>query len=204
MNDSDNNVTKVIIGLIIAVLVIVVGVYAYNLLKDDNSMNDVKNDMNQVGQDIYNGTGDLIDGTGEVVGDVVDSTDKALGDVANGVKNTVDNIIDFTMTDNAIVENNMKTNTSEKIKTDKKYENLVIKEVTLIGKDNATTFTAKIKNDSNTDFTSKKVTITFLKNDKKTITSKEVSIPNIKAGETTDVTVTMNEDVANAYDYIVE
>lgn len=193
MKDSDNNMTKVIIGIIIAVLLILVAVYAYNLLKDDNSMNDVQNDMNQVGQDIYEGTQDLVDGTGKVV-----------GDIANGVENTVDNIIDFTMTDNAMVENNVKTNTSEKISANKKYENLVFKEVTLIGRDNVTTFTAKVKNDSDTDFTSKDVTITFFKNDNTTITTRVVTIPDIKAHETTEVTVNMDEDVANAYDYTIE
>ena len=193
MNDSDNKTTKVIIWLVVAVLVVIVGVYAYNLLKDDNSMNDVKNDMNQAGQDIMDGTENLIYGSGNVV-----------ENVADGANNVVNNIIDFTMTENAMVKDNIKTNTSEKIKTDKKYQSLIFKEVTLIGRDNATTFTAKIKNDSTTDFTTKNVTITFYKKDNTTITTRNVTIPNIKAGETTEVTVTMEEDVANAYDYTVE
>lgn len=193
MNDSDNKVTKVIVWIIIVVLIIIVGVYVFNLLKNDNSMNDVKNDVNQAGQDIYNGTSNVVDGTSN-----------AIGDVANGVKDTVENVIDFTITDNAMIENNVKTNTSEKIKTDKKYENLVFKEVTLIGRDNVTTFTAKIKNESTTDFKSKDVTITFFKKDNTTITTRSLSIPDIKAGETTEVTVNMEEDVANAYDYTIE
>lgn len=186
MNDSDNKVTKVIVWIIIAVVVVMVAVYVFNLLKNDNSMNDVKNDVNQVGQDIYNGTGEVI------------------GDVANGIKNTAKDIIDFTITDNAMIEKNVKTNTSEKIKADKKYEDLIFKEVTLIGRDNATTFTAKIKNDSNTDFKTKDVTITFFKNNETTITTRNLRIPDIKAGQTTEVTVTMEEDVANAYDYTIE
>lgn len=193
MNDSDNNITKVIVGIIIAVLVIIVAVYAYNLLKDDNSVNDVKNDVNQAGQDISNGAQDIVSGTGKVA-----------GDIASGVKDTAKDIIDFTITDNAMVENNTKTNTSEKIKKDKKYEGLVFKEVTLVGRDNMTTFTAKIKNDSKDDFKSKDVTITFFKNDNTTITTRKLTIPDIKANETTEVTVNMEEDVANAYDYTVE
>ena len=194
MNDSDNNnVTKVIVGIIIAVLVIIVAVYVFNLLRNNKTTNNVKNDVNQAGQDIVNGTNNIVNGTGE-----------AIGDVANGVKDTAKNIIDYTITDNAMVENNVKTNTSEKIKADKKYENLVFKEVTLIGRNNATTFKAKIKNESKEDFKSKDVTITFLKKDEKTITTRSLKIPDIKAGETTEVTVTMEEDVANAHDYTIK
>jgi len=193
MNDSDNKTTKVVIWLVIAVLIVLVAVYAYNLLKDDNSMNDVKDDMNQVGQDVVEGTEDLIYGAGEVA-----------GDVANGVGNAINSVIDFTMTDNAMVENNVKTNTSEKISANKEYQGLVFKEVRLVGRDNTTTFTAKIKNESTTDFITKNVTITFYGNENTTITTRSLSIPDIKAGETTEVTVTMEEDVANAYDYTIE
>ena len=193
MNDSDNKVTKVIVGIIVAVLVIIVSVYAYRMLRNDRNVNDVKNDVNQAGQDIYNGANNVVNGTGE-----------AIGDVANGIKDTAKNIIDFTLTENAKVENNIKTNTSEKISADKKYEELIFKEVTLIGRDNSTTFTAKIKNDSKDDFKSKNVTITFFKKDNTTITSRKLTIPNIKSGETTEITVNMQEDVANAYDYEVK
>ena len=194
MNDSENNsTTKVIVGVIIAILVILVVIYVYKLVRNDNSVNDVKNDVNQVGQDVKNGTEDIVDGTSDMI-----------NDAANGISNTVNDIIDYTMTDNAMVENNIKTNTSEKIKDDKKFDTLTFKEVTLIGRDNATTFTAKIKNTSDTDFKSKNVTITFYKKDNTTITTTGLSIPDIKAGDTTEVTVTMAEDVANAYDYTVE
>lgn len=205
MNDSDNNNgTKVIIGIIIAILVIIVVIYAYNMLKNNNSVNDVKNNMNNVGQDIYNGTENVTEGTGNVVGDIVKDTGEAVGDVVEGTKNAVDNVIDFTMTENAKVADNVKTNTSEKISKNKEFESLVFKEVTLIGRDNVTTFTAKIKNDSDTDFTGKNVTITFFKKDGTTITTTKLNIPNIKSNETTEVTVNMKEDVANAYDYTIE
>lgn len=193
MNDSENNMSKVIIGIIIAVLVIIVAVYAYNLLKDDTNMNDMKNDVNQVGRDVSNGTQNLVNGTGEMI-----------EDVADGVSNAVDSVIDFTMTDNATIENNTKTNTSEKIRADKKYQELTFKEVTLIGRNNVTTFTAKIKNNATTDFKSKDVTITFFKKDGATITTRSLKIPDIKSMDTTEVTVNMEEDVANAYDYTIE
>ena len=193
MNDSENNMSKVIIGIIIAVLVIIVAVYAYNLLKDDTNMNDMKNDVNQVGRDVSNGTQNLVNGTGEMI-----------EDVADGVCNAVDSVIDFTMTDNATIENNTKTNTSEKIRADKKYQELTFKEVTLIGRNNVTTFTAKIKNNATTDFKSKDVTITFFKKDGATITTRSLKIPDIKSMDTTEVTVNMEEDVANAYDYTIE
>lgn len=193
MNDSENNMSKVIIGIIIAVLVIIVAVYAYNLLKDDTNINDMKNDVNQVGRDVSNGTQNLVNGTGEMI-----------EDVADGVSNAVDSVIDFTMTDNATIENNTKTNTSEKIRADKKYQELTFKEVTLIGRNNVTTFTAKIKNNATTDFKSKDVTITFFKKDGATITTRSLKIPDIKSMDTTEVTVNMEEDVANAYDYTIE
>ena len=212
MNDSDNNnVTKVIIGIIIAVLVIIVAVYAYNMLKDDNSLNDVKNDMNNTTQnmenttqDIYNGTSNMLEGAGNVASDIAKDAGNVVGDVVDGAKNAVDNVIDFTMTENADITDNMKTNTSEKIRKDKNFESLVFKEVTLVGRDNVTTFTAKIKNDSNNDFIAKDVTVTFFKKDGTTITTTRLNIPNIKSNETSEVTVDMDEDVANAYDYTIE
>lgn len=204
MNDSDNKSTKVIIGIIIAILLIIVAVYAYSMLKDENTTNDMTKDMNNVGQDMSNGAQNMMDNAGNMAGDIANGVGNVASDVAEGTKDVIDNVIDFTMTDNAEIKDNIKTNTSEKIKKDKKYEDLIFKEVTLVGRDNATTFTAKIKNNAKSDFVSKDVTITFYKNDTETITRVSLNIPDIKAGDTTEVTVSMAQDVANASDYVIE
>lgn len=204
MNDSNNNTSKIIIGIIIAILVIIVAVYAFKMLKNDTTGNNLTNDVNKMGQNVNNATQGIVNGTSDVVDSTINGTENAINDVANGTKNVVDGIIDFTITDNATVENNTKTNTSEKIRDDKKFENLTFKEVTLIGRDNSTTFTAKIKNNSTDDFKSKDVTITFFKKDGTTITTRNLNIPDIKSMDTTEVTVNMEEDVANAYDYTIE
>ena len=99
MNESENNGTKIIIGIIVAIIAIVAIFYAYNMFKGDSAVNDVQNGANQMGQDIANGTENLVYGAGE-----------AATDIADGVENAVDKVIDFTMTDNATVENNTKTN----------------------------------------------------------------------------------------------
>ena len=185
MNDSENNMSKVIIGIIIAVLVIIVAVYAYNLLKDDTNINDMKNDVNQVGRDVSNGTQNLVNGTGEMI-----------EDVADGVSNAVDSVIDFTMTDNATIENNTKTNTSEKIRADKKYQELTFKEVTLIGRNNVTTFTAKIKNNATTYFKSKDVTITFFKKDSRKEGGKYITLTaRLKKIDATAHTIVLTDGV---------
>lgn len=189
MNDS-NNTSKAVIGVIIAIVAIVVIIFVYNMAKDGGGMQE---NMNQTTEDISNGANNLVDGTGEVA-----------NDVANGVSNAVESLVDFTNMNNATVENNMKTNTSEKIKADKKYESLTFKEVSLVGREDGTTFSATIKNNSDNDFKSKDVTITFYNNDGSVITSTGITIPDVAKNEETTVNFTMASDVANAYDYTVE
>ncbi len=124
---------------------------------------------------------------------------------AGTTENTnVDNgLIDMNNTQNAKVENGVKENVSEKLKEEKTFESLVIKDINLSAQGGVTRFTATVENKGG-DITDTMVVIRFVNEDGSDYAQLEVLIPTVKAGETTSIDASTTADIANAYNFTIE
>ena len=106
-------------------------------------------------------------------------------------------------TQNAKVENGVKENVSEKLKEEKTFESLVIKDINLSAQGGVTRFTATVENKGG-DITDTMVVIRFVNEDGSDYAQLEVLIPTVKAGETTSIDASTTADIANAYNFTIE
>ena len=113
-------------------------------------------------------------------------------------------LIDMNNTENAKIESGVKENTSENISKDRKLGNLSITDIKLSAQDGVTSFTATVKNDSNTDFAGGIVKISFTNKDGSNYAELEAYIPEIVAGGTNAINAGTTADIANAYDFTME
>lgn len=113
-------------------------------------------------------------------------------------------LIDMTATDNAKVENGVKTNTSSDLAKEKTVEDLTLSDIQLMAENGISNFTATVKNNANTDFAGGVATIVFTNQDGSTYAEFDVYIPEVKAGETNTINASTTADIINAYDFTIE
>ena len=125
---------------------------------------------------------------------------------ATGVEQQDQNagLIDMTATDNAKVENGVKTNTSSDLAKEKTVENLTLTDIQLMAENGISNFTATVKNNAKTDFAGGVATVIFTNQDGSTYAQLDVYIPEIKAGETNSINASTTADIINAYDFTIE
>lgn len=109
--------------------------------------------------------------------------------------------IDLEKKENVKIENQEKINISEKLKEEKSFEGLIIKDIELKTDSGITKFTAKIQNNTENDFPEKKVTIIFTNQDDTEYARLTCEIPSVNKGQTNLINVKTTADIANAYNF---
>ena len=99
------------------------------------------------------------------------------------------------------LEDETKLNTSEKLKEDKKFENLKIKEIQLTYKDGVTNLLATIENTTQTKIEMQNVEIILLDDKGEELYKMPGIIEKIEAGKTTQLNCSITADFSNAYDF---
>ncbi len=205
--NEDNKSSKVVgitIAVIVGILLLIwIIVKMTNNKADDTNLN---NAANGVKQGTQNAANDVKNGAEDLGKDVMEGTK----DVAEGVKDTATDIkdgiikaFDLENKENVTISDGMKTNTSEKFKETKTFENLSYSNATLTGKNTGANFKVSVKNNSNTDFSKRTATIKFTNSNGNEIGNATIEIPNIKKGEEKTVESKIMSDIANAYDYTI-
>ncbi len=113
--------------------------------------------------------------------------------------------IDYNNTENAKVENGVKTNTSSEVAEEKNYQGLKIKNVRIYSENENSKFTAEFENTSNKDFEGKEVNIVFLNSEgQEYYRLPSVYIPKVRQGETVPFVTGTSSDIINAYNYTIQ
>lgn len=113
-------------------------------------------------------------------------------------------LIDMSNTENINIIEGEKQNNSVHILSERRYEGLLITEVQLATENGISKFSAKVVNDTETDFSGKIVILNFFGEDGFCFADMEAYIPEIKAGRTNYINAATTADIVNAYDYIIE
>ncbi|MBQ9313664.1 MAG: hypothetical protein IJ220_01485 [Clostridia bacterium] len=112
-------------------------------------------------------------------------------------------LIDMTNTQNVKISNGEKINISSKVAEEKEIAGLKITNIKLQTDKGISTFTAIVKNISETDFVGGTFELNFLKGDSSTLERLETFIPAIKVGKTTTINASTTADIVNASDVII-
>ncbi len=132
--------------------------------------------------------------------------------VENNINNTVQetqeeySLIDMNNTTNVEVNEveNTKINNSAKLKENKTYEGMTIKDITLKAENGMTQILANVENTSGSDFAGEVVELVFINQDGSEYARLDAYIPEVKKGETTSIDANTTSDVSNAFDFSIE
>lgn len=101
-------------------------------------------------------------------------------------------------------ENGLKTNTSDKLKENKKYENYTFTNIRLQTDTNGSVLLADVTTSASQKQEGKQVTIKFVNKEGKEIAKIGAYIGQIKPGETKTFRTETTTDITNVYDFIIE
>lgn len=111
-------------------------------------------------------------------------------------------LIDMNNKENVEIKDGEKINTSSRLKEERNYEGMVIKDIKLYTRaEGMTDFNATLENTSGKDFTSRKIVIRFLNRDGSEYATLKGYIGDIKAGASAKIDASTTADVSNAYDF---
>ena len=99
------------------------------------------------------------------------------------------------------LEDGTKLNTSEEFNNEKRYGNLVIRNMQYTEQNGMTVMLAEVTNEGSTEHEAEIVTIRIIGEDKEIITEMHPVIAKIEPGETIKINASTTADVANAKDY---
>lgn len=120
----------------------------------------------------------------------------------NITNNNPNSLIDMNNKENVEIKDGEKINNSAKLKEEKKYAGMVIKDINLYTRaEGMTDFNATVENSSGKDFSSQKIIIRFLNKDGSEYATLNAYIGDVKAGATTKIDASTTADVSNAYDF---
>ena len=102
-----------------------------------------------------------------------------------------------------VSESGSKENVSTKLKEEKKYEGMTIKDIKLIANANVTEFVATVENTTGTDFTGAPVTIVFTNKTGEEVSRLEAYIGDTKAGQLSYINASATTDLTDAYDFSI-
>lgn len=100
-----------------------------------------------------------------------------------------------------ILEDKTKLNTSEKLKEDKKFEELKVKDIQLTYKDGVTNLLATIENTTQTKIEMQNVEIVLLDEKGKELNKIPGIIEEVEAGKTTQLNCSVTADFSNVYNF---
>ena len=100
-----------------------------------------------------------------------------------------------------ILEDETKLNTSEKLKEDKKFEELKVKDIQLTYKDGVTNLLATIENTTQTKIEMQNIEIVLLDEKGEELYKIPGIIEEIEAGKTTQLNCSVTADFSNVYDF---
>lgn len=100
-----------------------------------------------------------------------------------------------------LLEDKTKLNTSEKLKEDKKFEELKVKDIQLTYKDGVTNLLATIENTTQTKIEMQNVEIVLLDEKGKELYKIPGIIEEIEAGKTTQLNCSVTADFSNVYNF---
>lgn len=102
-----------------------------------------------------------------------------------------------------ILEDSTKLNTSEKLKEDKKFEELKVKDIQLTYKDGVTNLLATIENSTQTKIEMQNVEIVLLDEKGEELYRMPGIIEEIEEGKTTQLNCSVTADFSNVYDFSI-
>ncbi|MEG0872556.1 MAG: hypothetical protein RSE00_01045 [Clostridia bacterium] len=97
-----------------------------------------------------------------------------------------------------------KENNSSKLKEDKEFEGMAIKDIKLNAQGGLTNFTAKVENKTGKDFDGKPVIIVFTGKDGKEVSTLEAYVGQTKAGGSSMIDASATADLSNAFDFSIK
>ena len=113
---------------------------------------------------------------------------------------TVDQATPVTSENVKVSESGVKENVSTKLKEEKKYEGMTIKDIKFIANANVTEFVATVENTTGTDFTGAPVTIVLTNKAGEEVSRLEAYIGDTKAGQSSYINASATTDLTDAYD----
>lgn len=134
---------------------------------------------------------------------IVVMVNKNKGTVESNVPATTDQTAATTSENVKVSENGSKENVSTKLKEEKKYEGMSIKDIKLIANANVTEFVATVENTTGTDFTGAPVTIVFTNKTGEEVSRLEAYIGDTKAGQLSYINASATTDLTDAYDFSI-
>lgn len=97
-----------------------------------------------------------------------------------------------------------KENVSSKLKEEKKFEGMKVKNIKLKAQADLTNFTATVENTTDKDFTGTPIVITFTNKSGETVSTLEGYLGDTKKGETSIIDASATTDLSDAYDFSIK
>lgn len=113
-------------------------------------------------------------------------------------------LMDMNNVENVKIKDGVKENNSEALLKDKTFSNMKVTNIRLFAEKGLTNFTAKVENNTKTDFKERKITIVFTNKDGSEYARLEGFLSDIKAGESNMIDASTTADLSNAYDFTIE
>lgn len=122
----------------------------------------------------------------------------------NNESEKIVNLNDMEKTENVEISGGEKRNISEKLLEERTFENLKIKNISLIAINGTTTFKATVENPTDTVYENKAITIIFKDNDGNECGRIGGLIEKINPQETGQIDASTSIDISNAYDFEIK
>ena len=107
---------------------------------------------------------------------------------------------DLSNTENVVIEGNKKTNNSSKLKEEKTYDGMKVKDIKLYSEKGLTNFTATVENTSGEDKLNRPIQIVFTDENGAETSVLPGYLGDVKAGEVTYIDASTTADLSNSYD----
>ena len=107
---------------------------------------------------------------------------------------------DLSNTENVVIEGNKKTNNSSKLKEEKTYDGMKVKDIKLYSENGLTNFTATVENTSGEDKLNRPIQIVFTDENGAETSVLPGYLGDVKAGEVTYIDASTTADLSNSYD----
>ena len=129
-----------------------------------------------------------------------DITEKVLNNTSTEELKDVAPLINMNDTQNVVMRNGEKVNSSEKLKEEKEVAGLKISNIVLQTRSGISVFNATVENTTDEDFEKRTVNLQFQQNDGISYITVKAKIPFIKAKGSATINTSTTKDIVNSYD----
>ncbi|MDD3303594.1 MAG: FxLYD domain-containing protein [Clostridia bacterium] len=120
----------------------------------------------------------------------------------NNNENNNNTLIDMENKENVEIKDGEKINNSQKLKEEKQFAGMKVKEINLYTRaEGMTDFNATVENTSGKDFKSQKILIKFFNKDGSEYAILKAYLGDVKTGATAKIDASTTADVSNAYNF---